>query len=187
MEEATLEILISEKEIQAKVDELAGKIWKDCLSREIKELYLIPLLKGAMLFHADLLRALGRVCNDKVVLYYEPMRVGSYNGTESKGDVKILLDVSTPLQGKHVLLVEDIIDTGLTLETLQKMMNARGVASLSTVALLDKKERRKPGCAARVDYTGFVIPNLFVVGYGLDHNERYRQLSHIAELKTGEK
>ena len=187
MTEPTLgEILINEEKIRARVDELARQIYTDYRTGDVKEIYLIPLLEGAATFCSDLGRALYKTSNGTLDVKIQSMKVESYNGTKSTGDARIVLDPKTSLKGKHVLLVEDIADTGLTLTTVQNIMKAREIASLKTVVLLDKPSRRKQGCTVQLDYIGFPIEDKFVVGYGLDYNGGYRNLPHIAVMKTEE-
>jgi hypoxanthine phosphoribosyltransferase len=166
-------VLVSEEQIAAKVDELAKQISTDYADRE---LLLVGVLKGAVMFMSDLARALTRPVE------LEFMAVSSYgSSTASSGVVRILKDLDRGITGKHVLVVEDIIDSGLTLSWLLKNLGTREPASLEVVALL-----RKPD-AIRVDvpvgYVGFDIPNEFVVGYGLDFAQRYRDLPYIARLR----
>ena len=168
------EPLFSEKQIQARIEELAADIAADYAGREIR---MVGVLKGAFMVISDLARALHRV-----PLSIDFMSVASYgNGTSSSGVVRILKDLDRDIAGQHVLVVEDIIDSGLTLNWLLKNLRSRNPASIEVAALLRKKE------AAKVDipvkYVGFDIPNTFVVGYGLDYAERYRNLPFIGTLK----
>ena len=167
-------VLIDEQRLQARISELAQKITEDY--REIDDLLLICVLKGAFVFLADLSRALERPHQ------LDFMGVSSYGaGTESSGAVRIVLDLKEDISDRHVLIVEDIIDSGRTLAYLRRNLLARSPASLRIVSLLDKPERREVDVP--VDYTGFHIPNEFVVGYGLDFAEIYRNLPYIAILK----
>ena len=169
------EILISADEVQARVAGLAAEISADYAGRE---LLLICVLKGAVLFLADLMRAL------TVPSQVEFMAVSSYgNATETSGVVKVLKDLDQPIDGRDVLVVEDIVDSGLTLQYVLGMLAARGPASLEVCALLTKPERRLVELTPR--YVGFEIPDRFVVGYGLDHAERLRHLPHVAVLGGG--
>jgi hypoxanthine phosphoribosyltransferase len=165
-------VLISEKRIRARVEELG---------REISEVYrgeapvLVNILKGGFIFLADLVRQLRVPCE------MDFMVVSSYEDkTESSGVVRILSDLGLNLEGRHVLIVEDIVDTGLTLEYLRELLLARNPASLRIVTLLDKAERRKVDVP--LDWVGFEIPDEFVVGYGLDFAQRYRNLPYITVL-----
>ena len=167
------QVLISEPEIRAKVAELAREIYADYLGREV---LLVGVLKGAVMIMADLARAL------QTPVSMEFMAVSSYgSSTSSSGVVRILKDLDREIEGKHVLVVEDVIDSGLTLSWLLRNMRSRGPASVEVCALL-----RKPD-AAKVDvpvkYVGFDIPAEFVVGYGLDYAERYRDLPFVGLLR----
>ncbi len=178
MKEDLLEVLISKEEIDAKVRELATVISRDYAGKEIR---VIAVLKGAVLFLSDLVRHI------TVPVSFDFMAVSSYGAaTTSSGVVRILKDLDQSITGKHVLVVEDIVDTGLTLNYLREYLMARNPASLRVCALLDKPERRK--VPVTVDYTGFSIPNKFVVGYGLDYQERYRNLPavHVLGVEEGQ-
>ena len=165
-------VLISEAEIKAKLDEAAAEIWRDY---EGQDLLLVGVLKGAVMVMADLMRALpGSVPMDW-------MAVSSYgSGTKSSGVVRIIKDLDTDISGRHVLIVEDIIDSGLTLSWIRANLDSRHPASVEIFTLLRKPE------AVQVDidvkYVGFDIPNDFVVGYGLDYAEQYRNLRCVATL-----
>ena len=160
--------LISEAALQARVKEVAKDIQRDAGG---EPLLLLGVLKGAFLFMADLMRQIeGDVTCDFI-------SVSSYVGTTSSGEVQIRKDVDSPLEGRRVIIVEDIVDTGLTLHYLQGILQNRNPASLKTACLLSKPSRRKT--AVPVDYVGFEIEDKFVVGYGLDFNERYRNLPYI--------
>ncbi len=167
------QVLITEQEIQAKVAELARQVDADYVGKEI---LLVGVLKGAVMVMADLARAL------ETPVSMEFMAVSSYgSSTSSSGVVRILKDLDREIEGKHVLVVEDIIDSGLTLKWLLRNMRSRGPASVEVCALLRKPE------AAKVDvpvkYVGFDIPSAFVVGYGLDYAERYRDLPFVGRLR----
>lgn len=167
------EILVTETEIAQKVTELAARISADYGDREI---LLVGILKGAVLFMADLARALSRPTE------LEFMDVSSYgSSTSSSGVVRILKDLDRDIAGKHVLVVEDIIDSGLTLSWLLKNLTSREPASLEVVTLLRKPDAQRVDIKVR--YLGFDIPNEFVVGYGLDYAERYRDLPFVARLR----
>lgn len=173
MHEDIEEILVSSEEIQAKVVELGKRITADYRG---KNLLLLGTLKGAVPFIADLARAI------ELPLEIDYMAVSSYgNSTESSGIVRILKDLEGPVQQKHVLIVEDIVDSGQTLHYLMDVLWQRRPLSLRVCALLDKgRERIKP---VELDYTGFQIPDRFVVGYGLDYAQRYRNLPYVGILK----
>lgn len=168
------EVLITEERLQARIRELAIEIERDYSTTD--DLLLICVLKGAFIFLSDLSRLIIRP--HKV----DFMGVSSYgSGTESSGAVRILLDLKESVADRHLLIVEDIIDSGRTLDYMRRNLLARSPASLRIVTLLDKPERREVDVP--VDYTGFEIPNEFVVGYGLDFSEIYRNLPYIAILK----
>jgi hypoxanthine phosphoribosyltransferase len=168
-----MRVLISDSDIQRRIRELAADIRRDV--PPATELHLICVLKGAFLFLADLVRALeGPVTMDFMAL-------SSYGkGTTSSGEVRLLKDLDVALEGRHVVIVEDIVDTGLTLHYLQEILRARGPSSLRTVCLLSKPSRRKVD--VRVEYIGFTIEDHFVIGYGLDYDELHRNLPYIGVL-----
>ena len=168
------DILVSEAEIAAKVTELGARIATDYRGRPIT---LVSVLKGSLPFMADLMRAID------LPLRIDLMEVSSYGGsaTESSGLVRILKDLSASIEGEDVLIVEDIIDTGLTLNYLIRYLRGKNPASLRICTLLDKPARRL--VEIPVDYIGFTIPDQFVVGYGLDYGERYRNLRYVGVLR----
>lgn len=167
------EVLISEEQIAAKVEEIAAQINRDF---EGKPLLIIGVLKGANLFVADLIRKI------EIPMILDFMAISSYGtSTESSGAVKILKDLDEDIKGMHVVVVEDIIDTGLTLSYLSKNLESRGALSITLCTLLDKPERRK--AHINVKYKGFDIPDEFVVGYGIDFAEKYRNLPFVGVLK----
>ncbi len=171
-----LKTLVSAEQIHKRVGEMGAEITRDYRGHP---LHLVCILKGASVFLADLLRALD------LDVSIDFISVSSYKkGTNSTGEVQITKDLDHPLEGKHVLLVEDIADTGLTLNYLYNLLLSRGPASLHVVALLDKPSRRLQPIDLK--YVGFAIPNAFVVGYGLDYAERYRQLPDVCILETPE-
>ena len=173
MGEVKKEILISKPEIDDRVQRLADEISRDY---EGKELVLIGILKGAFVFMADLIRCLRIPCEVDFV------RLASYGaGTVSSGNIMITKDVETPIRGRDVIIVEDIVDTGLTLSFLVDKLKEREPESLKVCVLLDKKERRKVPFEA--EYVGFDIPDRFVVGYGLDFNEMYRFLPDVCAIE----
>jgi len=166
-------VLISEEEIQRKVKELAERISKDY---EGKRLLMICILKGAIMFYSDLAR------NISIPMAMDFMAVSSYGaGTKSSGEVRILKDLSVPAEGLDILIVEDILDSGNTLNYIENILKDRKPASLKICTLLDKPERREKPIV--VDYVGFAIPDEFVIGYGLDYSEKYRNLPYIGVLK----
>jgi hypoxanthine phosphoribosyltransferase len=168
-----MNVLLDAETIQARVRELAVEIERDYPDGE--DIHLVGVLKGAFVFMADLIRAMTpRVSLDFIA-------VSSYvKSTKSSGEVRLLKDLDFGLQGRHVIIVEDIVDTGLTLTYLQDILRARSPKTLRTACLLSKPSRRQVDVA--VEYIGFTIEDRFVVGYGLDYAERYRNLSHIAVL-----
>ena len=166
------QILVQPDDLWHRVKQLADEISRDY---EGRELLLVGVLKGAVFFLSDLMRQLEVPCE------VDFMAVSSYgSSTESSGVVRIMKDLDTPIEGRDVLVVEDIVDSGLTLKYLLKTLSARSPASLEVCALLEKPERRKVDL--QIKYTGFEIPNRFVIGYGLDHDERYRNLPYVAVL-----
>ena len=167
-------ILLSEEQIQEKVAEL-GRI----LSEEYagKDPIFVGVLKGVVIFYADIIRKITIPCE------MDFMCVSSYRGTESTGRTMISKDLSSDIYGRHVVILEDIFDTGNSLEFLTNHLLNKQPASLKICTLLDKPDRRKPGVQVKCDYTGFVIPNEFVVGYGLDFDEKYRNLPYVGVLK----
>lgn len=169
MQPGDQEILISREEIQEKIAELAQQVSKDYAG---KNPLLVCVLKGAVIFLADFMRCLD------IPAEIDFMAVSSYGAsTKSSGVVRILKDLETSIEGRHILIVEDIIDTGLTLKYLAENIVSRSPASLKIVTLLDKPDRRK--VAIEADYCGFKIPDRFVVGYGLDFGEQYRHLPDV--------
>lgn len=171
--EDVAEVLLDEDVLRAKVSELAEQIAADYRD---KSLTLICILKGAVMFAADLVRAL------PMHVELDFMAISSYGaGARTSGVVRILKDLDHPIEGKHVLIVEDIVDSGLTLSYLMESLSSRQPASLKTCVLLDKPDRRAVDFTP--DYLGFEIPDKFVIGYGLDYAERYRNLPFLGVLK----
>ncbi|MFB3854537.1 MAG: hypoxanthine phosphoribosyltransferase [Vicinamibacterales bacterium] len=167
------EILISAEAISERIGQMASEIERDYAGAE--DLHLVCVLKGAFLFLGDLIRKMRR----PVTIDF--MALSSYaKGTTSSGEVRLVKDLDHGLGGRNVIIVEDIVDTGLTLAYLQQILRARGPRSLRTACLLSKPSRRIVD--VQVDYVGFTIEDRFVIGYGLDHAERYRQLPHITTL-----
>ena len=165
-------VLISEEELQAKVREMGQKISEDFRG---KDPLFVGVLKGCFIFMADLLRYVDIHCT------MDFMAVSSYSGTSSTGAVKIAKDLSQDIEGRHIIIVEDILDSGVTLSYLKKYLEVRKPASISIATLLDKPARRKADVYA--NYSCFEVPDAFVVGYGLDYNEVYRNLPYIGVLK----
>ncbi len=173
MQELMEKVLINSEEIQKRIRDLGKKISRDYKGKEV---LLVCVLKGAFVFLADLIRAM------EVPLKVDFIACSSYgSSTESSGVVRILKDLDYPVEGKHILLIEDIVDTGLTLNYILSLLKERRPKSLKVCALLDKPERRV--VPVKIDYLGFKIPNEFVVGYGLDYNGQYRNLPFIGVLK----
>jgi hypoxanthine phosphoribosyltransferase len=167
------EILLTEEQIQARVAELGAQLAEDYAGRDP---VLISVLKGSIVFLADLVRGMD------IPLSIDIMEVSSYGAaTESSGQVRILKDLSNPIEGRHVIVVEDIIDTGLTLNYLLRYLREKAPASLGICCLLDKPARRLTEIP--IDYVGFTIPDRFVIGYGLDFGERYRNLPYVGVLR----
>ena len=167
------EVLVHADELQGRLKELGAEISRDY---EGRDLIMVGVLKGAVLFLADLMRHLS------VPAELDFMAVSSYgSSTDSSGVVRILKDLDAPISERDVLIVEDIIDSGLTLQYLLRNLRARDPASVEVCALLTKPERRRVDLPIR--YVGFEIPNLFAIGYGLDHGQRYRNLRYVAALQ----
>ena len=167
------EILLTGEQVQARVAELGAQL---AAEYEGREPVLVSVLKGSIIFLADLVRAM------PIPLSIDLMEVSSYGtSTESSGQVRILKDLSTPIEGREVIVVEDIIDTGLTLNYLLRYLHDKGPASIRICCLLDKPARRL--APIEIDYRGFTIADRFVIGYGLDYGERYRNLPYIGVLR----
>src|SRR5688500_16416153 len=167
------EILVQPDDLRRKVADLGAQISKDY---EGRDLLLVGVLKGAVFFLSDLMREITVPCE------VDFMAVASYgSATDSSGVVRILKDLDASIEGRNVLIIEDIVDSGLTLQYLLRNLRARGPASVEVCALLTKPERRKIELEAR--YVGFEIPDKFAIGYGLDHGERYRNLPYVAALQ----
>lgn len=166
-------VLISKEEVAEKIQKMAAQISKDYEGREIR---LICVLKGGVFFMTELSKYITEPCS------LDFMSVSSYgDGTSSSGRVRIIKDLDEPIEGKDVLVVEDIIDSGRTLSYLMKVLEQRNPKSLKLCTLLDKPDRREVEVA--VDYTGFQIPDAFVVGYGLDYQQKYRNLPYIGKVE----
>ncbi len=168
-----LRVLYSEEELKAKCAEMGAQITHDY---EGKNLLLVTVLKGAVVYLTDLMRNIDLPCS------IDFMVVSSYgSGTESSGVVKIVKDLDQDLTGKDILIVEDILDSGMTLSYLKKLLQSRNPSSIRIATLMDKPARRKVDLKA--DYAGFEVPDEFVVGYGLDFDEKYRNLPYVGILK----
>ncbi|MCI5708006.1 hypoxanthine phosphoribosyltransferase [Veillonella caviae] len=175
MHQDVKEILFTQEQLASRVAELGVEISKDYAGESV---VLVGVLKGAVVFFTDLARAI----DNTVDVSFDFISCSSYGeGTTSTGVVRILKDLDRSVEGKHVLVVEDIVDTGTTLHYLLDNLRARGAKSVRLVALLNKPDRRKKD--VDVDYIGFTVPDYFVIGYGLDYAEQYRQLPYIGILK----
>ena len=173
MNDDILRVLYSEEELEAKCAELGAQISKDY---EGKNLLLVSVLKGAVVFMTDLMRHITVPCSIDFLV------VSSYgSGVKTSGVVKIVKDLDADLAGKDLLIVEDILDTGMTLHYLKQLLQDRNPNSIRIATLLDKPERRR--AAVRADYVGYQVPDEFVVGYGLDYDEKYRNLPYVGILK----
>ena len=166
-------ILLTQQQIQDRVKELGEILSRDY---EGKNPVVVGVLKGVVVFYADMIRQL------KVPCQLDFMWISSYSGTQSSG-MLVRQDVTADIKGRHVLILEDIFDTGNSLAFPVRHLLGKEPASLKICPLLDKPERRKPGITLQADYTGFTIPNAFVVGYGLDYDEKYRNLPYVGILK----
>ena len=167
-------ILLTEEQIKARIAELGKELSAEYAG---KDPIFVGVLKGVVVFYADMIRAIDVPCQ------LDFMWISSYAGTESTGKMVVKKDVSADLTGRHVVILEDIFDTGTSLDYTYHHLLEKHPASLKICTLLDKPERRRPEITLKADYTGFVIPNEFVVGYGLDYNERYRNLPYVGILK----
>ena len=164
---------ISEQDLQKKVAEIGASITKKLKGKKV---VAVCVLKGSFMFYSDLIRQM------EMDLSCEFFGVSSYHGVSSSGEVKVTLDLTRPIEDQHVLLIEDIVDTGLTMNYLKNSILARKPASLTTVALLEKPDALKVPC--QIDFVGFKIPNDFVVGYGLDYQGYYRNLPFIGQVQN---
>lgn len=168
------EVLISEEQLQARIRQMALQISEEYAG---KDPIFIGVLKGVVMFFGDFVKRVTTPCQ------IDFMWISSYHGTDSTGSMVVKRDVSENIKGRHVVILEDIFDTGSSLDFTYKHLLAKEPASLKVCTLLDKPERRNPAVTLQPDYTGFVIPNAFVVGYGLDFNEHYRNLPFVGILK----
>lgn len=174
MEKDIQEVMLTEAQIQARIAELGEILTEDYRD---KNPVIIGVMKGVVVFYADMVRKINVPCE------MEFMWISSYEGTDSTGSVVIKRDIGADIKGRHVLILEDIFDTGNSLSFVHKHLMEKEPASLKICTLLDKPSRRKPGVTLQADYVGFTIPNAFVVGYGLDYNEYYRNLPYVGILK----
>ena len=167
-------VLLTEDQIKARVRELGAELMRDY---EDKNPVFVGVLKGVVVFYADMIRAFDAPCQ------LDFMWVSSYQGTQSTGNMVVRKDVTTDLTGRHVVILEDILDTGRSLKFVVQHLKDKGAASVEVCTLLDKPEGRVPGYEIKAKYVGFSIPNEFVIGYGLDYNEKYRNLPYVGILK----
>jgi hypoxanthine phosphoribosyltransferase len=174
MEKDIEQILFSEDQIQERVRQLGEILTADYAD---KNPIVIGILKGVVVFFGDMIKRIDTPCQ------IDFMWLSSYAGSESTGNIEVRRDIATDIKGRHVLILEDILDTGNSLSFAVQHLLAKEPASLKICTLLDKPSRRKPGITLKADYVGFEIPNAFVVGYGLDYNEYYRNLPYIGILK----
>ena len=174
MDKDIQQILLTQEQIQQRIDELGEILSRDYAG---KDPVIVGVLKGVVVFYADMIRKLTVPCQ------IDFMWISSYVGVNSSGNMQVRQDITSDIQGRHVLILEDIYDTGTSLDFTYKHLLSKNPASLKICTLLDKPEGRKPGITLQPDYTGFTIPKAFVVGYGLDYNEHYRNLPYIGILK----
>ena len=167
-------ILLTEAQIKDRINQLGKELTADYAG---KEPVFVGVLKGVVVFYADMVRAFDDHCQ------MDFMWISSYHGTQSSGSICVKQDVKSDLRGRHVVILEDILDTGRSLQFVVQHLKDKGAASVRICTLLDKPEGRAPGIDLRADYVGFTIPNEFVVGYGLDYNEKYRNLPYVGILK----
>ncbi len=168
------EVLLSQQQIQARVQELGKSLTEEYAD---KNPVFVGVLKGVVVFYGDLIRAFDAPCQ------LDFMWISSYSGTQSTGSMVVKKDVSCDLKGRHVVILEDIFDTGRSLDFVYRHLMEKEPASVKICTLLDKPERRDPAITLQADLVGFTIPNAFVVGYGLDYNEAYRNLPYVGILK----
>lgn len=174
MEKDIQKVLLSEEQIQARIKELAATLKAEYAD---KDPVVVGVLKGVVVFFADMVRSMN------FPLQIDFMWISSYAGTNSTGQMQVKRDISSDIKGRHVIILEDIFDTGNSLDFTYNHLMAKEPASLKICTLLDKPERRNPKVTLQADYVGFTIPNEFVVGYGLDYNEHYRNLPYMGVLK----
>ena len=174
MEQDIQKILITEEQIQRRIAEMGQELTQEYAD---KFPVIVGVLKGVVMFFADMVRQI------KVPCQMDFLWISSYQGTDSTGQMVVKRDVGVDVKGRHVLILEDIYDTGNSLDFTYRHLMSREPASLKICTLLDKPERRKPGITLKPDYVGFTVPNEFVVGYGLDYNEEYRNLPYVGILK----
>ena len=174
MEKDILKVLVSEEQIQARIREMGAEISREYAD---KDPVVLGVLKGVVMFYADMMKHITVPCQ------MDFMCLSSYKGTKSSGNMIVKQDMSVDVAGRHVLILEDIYDTGRSLQYTYNHLLSKNPASIKICTLLDKPERRIEGITLQPDWTGFTIPNEFVVGYGLDFNEHYRNLPYVGVLK----
>jgi hypoxanthine phosphoribosyltransferase len=174
MERDIKKVLLSEEQIKNRIAELGRELMEDYAD---KNPVFVGVLKGVVVFYADMIRAFPAPCQ------LDFMWISSYKGTQSTGNMVVRKDVSADLAGRHVVILEDILDSGRSLQFTYEHLLSKGAASVRICTLLDKPEGRKDGITIQADYVGFSIPNEFVVGYGLDYDEKYRNLPYVGILK----
>ena len=174
MEKDILQVLLSEEQIRTRLDELGEELTREY---QDKNPVVIGVLKGVVVFYADMIRRLRTHCQ------VDFMWISSYQGSNSTGNMIVKQDVSADIRGRHVLILEDIFDTGNSLQFTYQHLLEKQPASIKICTLLDKPSRRNPSVTVKADYVGFEVPNAFVVGYGLDFNEHFRNLPYVGILK----
>ena len=174
MDKDIQEVLFTEEQLRERIAELGQILTRDY---EGKDPVVVGVLKGVVVFYADMIRQIKTHCQ------MDFMVLSSYEGTDSTGNMVLKKDISVDIKDRHVLILEDIFDTGNSLDFTVRMLKERQPASLKICTLLDKPERRRPDITLKADYVGFTIPNEFVVGYGLDYDEKYRNLPYVGILK----
>lgn len=168
-------VMCSEKEIQKRIRELAEEVDEDYKAKGKQSIVMISVLKGAVFFSVDLMKRM------ELPVVYDTIQISNYGGTEDTQELKLKKDVDTNVEGKDVLLVEDIIDSGRTLNYLKQHLLEKGASDVKIAVLMDKKDKRQ--FDVNVDYAGFVIPDKFVLGYGFDMDEKYRNLPYIGYIE----
>ena len=174
MEKDIMKVLLTEEQIKARIKELGALLTEEYAG---KDPVVVGVLKGVVVFYADMIREINVPCQ------MDFMWISSYAGTSSTGVMKVKQELSSNIEGRHVLILEDIFDTGNSLDYTYKYLQSKNPASIKICTLLDKPEGRNPAVTLVPDYVGFTIPNAFVVGYGLDYNEHYRNLPYVGILK----
>ncbi len=174
MDEHIAQILLTQEQIRSRIRELGEILSRDYAD---KDPVVVGVLKGVVIFFADMVREL------KIPCQVDFLCISSYEGTESTGQVRVKMDLSADIRGRHVLILEDIFDTGHSLDFTVKHLLRKPPASLKICTLIDKPARRDPSVTLQADYVGFTVPNAFVVGYGLDYEEHYRNLPYVGVLK----